>query len=44
MAKKVISKAKFKEDIVEDILEDEEELGWQADDDDWETQLDDTDN
>lgn len=40
MAKKVTTNTKFKEDI----LEDEEELGWQADDDDWETHLEDTDN
>ncbi|MEK6910636.1 MAG: hypothetical protein AABW82_02575 [Nanoarchaeota archaeon] len=40
MVKKVITNSKIKEVIVED----EEELGWQADDDDWETHLEDTDN
>lgn len=38
MAKKVMAKEKLKEDIVED-----EEAGWVADDDDWETHLEDTD-
>ena len=38
MSKKAMVKEKLKEVVVED-----EDTGWVADDDDWETHLDDTD-